>query len=251
MFGFSSETKVVDDYKEILVYPLVRNIDSFNLISNSLQGDNIIKRWIYKDPIFIRTIREYNVEDRMKDIHWPSSLKADKLMVKEYDYSSDRELVILFNAQCGIPYFNEINQAAIEEGIELSVSLINASINMGIPAGLWTNAHILAYKKEFTNKIEPFLNSFSEILEFCGRISSPPKEDFTTFLSSNAMCFRKNTVYVVIACFLEEESISILIKLKNAGMCIKLVDTTFNSSLPEINGIEKITLKGAEAGESN
>jgi hypothetical protein len=252
MFGFSSETITIEDYEEIVVYPLVKDIDSFDLISNNIQGDTIIKRWLYKDPIFIRSIREYSVEDRMKDIHWPSSLKANKLMVKEYDYSSDRELVIIFNAQCGIPYYSKVNKKVIENGIELTVSLINSSINMGIPSGLWTNAHILSYKSEVKNKIKPFLNSFNEILELCARMSSKaPKEEFNLFLSRNASHFKKNAVYVVITCFLDEETILLLNKLRNAGMCIKLIDITTDASLPEIAGIEKIVLRGEEVDGSN
>lgn len=252
IFGFSSETAMVDDYEEIVVYPIVKSIDSFNLISNNIQGDNIIKRWIYKDPIFIRGIRDYNVEDRMKDIHWPSSLKSNNLMVKEYDYTSDRELVIILNTQCGIPYFRITNPDAIEQGIELSVSLIDAALNMGIPTGFWTNAHILGYRNDLRGKIEPFLNSFNEILELCGRVSATaPKDDFASFLSMNSTRFRKNAVYVVVAYFLDEESIYLLNKIKNAGMCIKLIDITTNSSLPEITGIEKIILSGGETDESN
>ncbi|MDD7795365.1 DUF58 domain-containing protein [Clostridium sp. 'White wine YQ'] len=252
LFGFSSEVMQIDDYNEIIIYPPIKSIDSFYLVSNNIQGDNIIKRWIYKDPIFTRGIREYNVEDRMKDIHWPSSLKANKLMVKEYDYSSDRELIIILNTQCGAPYFSVTNSDVIESGIELSVSLINSSINMGTPTGFWTNAHILGFRKDLKNMIEPFLNSFTEILELCGRMSSAsPREDFASFLSSNLMHFRKNAVYTVISCFFDDESIYMLNKLKNAGMCIKIIDITPDASLPEVNGIEKIILTGGNANESN
>jgi uncharacterized protein (DUF58 family) len=250
LFGFSTDTFILDDYKEIVVYPFVKNINSFNLVSNSIQGDNIIRRWIYKDPIFIRGIREYNVDDRMKDIHWPSSLKANKLMVKEFDYSSDRELVIIFNAQCGEPYYSKINPDAIENGIELSVSLISTSLNIGIPAGLWTNAHILDYSGKFSNKIEPCLNSFSKVLELCARISSmAPKESLTSFISTNSYYFKRNTIYTILAYFLDKESILLLDKLKNSGICIKIIDISPNASLPEIPGIEKIILMGAECNE--
>ena len=35
----------------------------------------------------------------MKDIHWKSSLKMNKLMVKDYDFTSERELVIIVNIE--------------------------------------------------------------------------------------------------------------------------------------------------------
>jgi len=246
VFGFNLETKDIEDYKEIVVYPKIISLEAFNIESNNLQGENIIKRWIYQDPIFIKGIREYNVEDRMKDIHWPTSLRMDKLMVREYDYSSDRELVVIFNAQGGIPFYKCIDEEIIEKGISITISIINEISKMGLPIGLWTNANIASYNNEFKNKVEPFVNSYEKILELCGRITLPAREDFSAFLSSNLPCFRKNAVYIIIASFLDEASISSLYKLNNVRMSIKLIDISRDSSLPNVSGIEKLILKGEE-----
>ena len=52
------------------------------LIQQILMVIITVYKMIHKDPLYIKGIREYNVEDRMKDIHWKSSLKMKKLMVK-------------------------------------------------------------------------------------------------------------------------------------------------------------------------
>lgn len=246
VLGFNLEIKDIEDYKEIVVYPKIISLGAFNIESNNLQGESIIKRWIYEDPIFIKGIREYNVEDRMKDIHWPTSLRMDKLMVREYDYSSDRELVVILNAQGGIPFYKCIDEEVIEKGISIAISIINEISKMGLPVGMWTNGNIAFYNNEFKNKIEPYVNSFEKILELCGRITLPAREDFSAFLSSNSPCFRKNAVYIIIASFLDEASVSLLYKLKNVGMSIKLIDISRDSSLPNIIGIERLILKGEE-----
>jgi uncharacterized protein (DUF58 family) len=75
MFGFFSKDILIEDYLELLVYPRLLDLRNLQLNTNSLYGDNIIRRWIYKDPLYIKGIREYSIEDRMKDIHWKSSLK--------------------------------------------------------------------------------------------------------------------------------------------------------------------------------
>lgn len=243
MLGFNIETKEIEDFIEIVAYPKLITFSSYNVINNNLQGDNIIKRWIFKDPLYIKGLREYNVEDRMKDIHWASSLRQNKLMVKEYDSTTEKEIVFIINAQSGVPFYRFGDAETIEFGISLCLSMIKSSIESGIATGLWTNAYIASFSGAFPNKIEPQNNSFEHILQLAGRMSLPPKNSFNDFLSENIPNFKPNRVYVIIASFIEAESIGILVKLKNLGISIKFMDISAKGDLEEINGIEKIIVK--------
>ena len=246
MLGFNIETKEMEDYKEIVVYPELKKFSSFEVINNNIQGDNIIKRWIFQDPLYIKGLREYNVEDRMKDIHWPSSLRQNRLMVKEYDFTSEKELVFILNAQGGVPFYSYVDVDSIEFGISLCLSMIKASIDSGVATGLWTNAYIAAFSGSFTNKIQPQNNSFKDILELAGRIALPPRTEFSVFLRENFQAFQRDRVYVLIASFLDEESLSLLVKLKNSGVNIKLMDISEAADLPDIKGIERLVVKAGD-----
>ena len=243
MLGFNIETKEMEDFKEIVVYPKLKNFNSYEVINNNIQGDNLIKRWIFQDPLYIKSLREYNVEDRMKDIHWPSSLRQNKLMVKEYDFTSDKELIFIINAQGGVPFYSYVDMDTIELGISLCISMIKASIDIGVSTGLWTNAYIASFSGSFINKIEPKNNSFKDILELCGRMTLPPRNEFSVFIKENLQSFQSDKVYVIIASFLDEESISLLIKLKNSGINIKLMDISTGANLPDVVGIERIVVR--------
>jgi uncharacterized protein (DUF58 family) len=75
IFGLSAESKETENYVEILIYPKLKDIASYRFDNTSFQGNNTVKRWILKDNLLIKGIREYSVEDSMRDIHWKSSLK--------------------------------------------------------------------------------------------------------------------------------------------------------------------------------
>ena len=244
VFGLTSISKEIVDTIEILVYPRVVNIRQFNFESTNLQGDNIVKRWIYKDPLYIRGIREYNVEDRMKDIHWKSSLKMNKLMVKEYDYTSMREIVFIVDVQGGDPYWAFIIEENVENSIKISASLAEEAIKQGIATGMWTNAQVVGFDNDFDERIHPSLNSFQSIMDLSARMDYSPRKEFHHFLKNRVQEFNSSATYIIITCYLSSDSQNILAALKRAGVLIKIIDVSKNGTVPSIPGIEKVNYKG-------
>lgn len=250
IFGFSYETKTFDDFKELVVYPEIKQLKSIKFDNNSIQGEHVIKRWIYKDPIYIKGIREYNVEDRMKDIHWKSSLRMNKLMVKEYDYTSEREVVLIINVQSGDPHWSSIDSEAVENGINIAIAMAQQCTDEGIPVGLWTNAQIISYNSNKEKAVSFGQSNMRAILELCARIDYTSRVNFSELLTSKMKSFNKNTLYVVITPFLNNECITILSNAVNKGYVLKMIDTSKDSRLVSIRGIEKFNYKGEVEYES-
>jgi len=244
LFGYSTETMAVEDFLEFLVYPKLININNVEFANTNLQGNNYVKRWIHKDPLYIKGIREYNVEDRMKDIHWKSSLKMDRLMVKEYDFTSDRELTIIINGQCGEPYWGSIQPILIENGITVGASLAATSIKEGVPTGMWTNCQLIGIQTKITSEIPPDINALRKIMELSARMSYTITVKFSDYLTSKIKDINPNSTYVIITPYLDEESLGILSKLKRRGILIKVIDVSLKSTVPYILGIEKMDYKG-------
>ena len=244
VFGFSSINKEIEDPIEILVYPKIMNFRQFNFESTNLQGDSIVKRWIYKDPLYIRGIREYNVEDRMKDIHWKSSLKMNKLMVKDYDYTSEREVVFIVDVQGGDPYWAFIVEENVDNSIKIAASLAGEAIKQGIATGMWTNAQAVGFDNDFDERIYPSLNSFQSIMELSARMYYSPRKEFHDFLNNRVQEFNNSSTYIIITCYLNSQSQNVLAKLKRAGVLIKIIDVSKNGTVPNIPGIERTSYKG-------
>lgn len=251
VFGFFSRAQKIDDLVEILVYPRVRKLNDFSFQNNSLQGEQTIRRWIHKDPLYIKGIREYNVEDRMKDIHWKSSLKMNKLMVKDYDYTSERAVVVIVNVYSGGTLWIKPDYKAIDLGTELAASLVKDSLDQGIPAGMWTNAQVTSYRERCSTEIPPSLNSFKTVLELGARLCYYHRTSLSKYLSDRAYALDKNTNYILITPFLDEESIKTIMKLKRYGYMVGLIDVSSEQNLPDIQGIEKVRCGERERGKAD
>ncbi|WP_138203520.1 DUF58 domain-containing protein [Haloimpatiens lingqiaonensis] len=243
LFGFFTTNKEIENYMEIVVYPKIVNLIDLKFDSTSNLGDALIKRWIYKDPLYIKGIREYNIEDRMKDIHWKSSLKMNKLMVKEYDYTSEREFITIVNIQCHEIYWRYVNKKAIDRAIKVTVSITDSALKEGVKAAAWTNANIISYSNEVRSITTP-CNSLKEVLELCARMDYMPKTSFSDFLNKYIKHFKPNNTYVIISSFFTEEDQNIIYYLRNKGINLKIVDVSDKGNLPDIRGVEKIVYGG-------
>jgi uncharacterized protein (DUF58 family) len=249
IFGLASESKDIEDYQEIVIYPSIMDFAGMKFNDNSLSGNTIVKRWIYKDPLYIKGIREYSVEDRMKDIHWKSSLKMNKLMVKDYDYTSDSKVTIILNVQCGIPYWSNIDEESIERSVNISAALSKNILDSGIPVGMWTNSRIISYKNDSNNEVKPSAYSLKDILDLCARIGNDTAVDFYDYLKSKSREFSKNCSYIILTSYLSEESINYISKLKLYGFSLYVIDVSENNSVPIIKGIEKLSYGGQDTNE--
>ncbi|WP_102399090.1 DUF58 domain-containing protein [Haloimpatiens massiliensis] len=244
VFGFFTTDKEIDDYIEIVVYPKIVNIIKLKFDSTSHQGDAVIKRWIYKDPLYIKGIREYNVEDRMKDIHWKSSLKMNKLMVKEYDYTSEREFITIINIQCHKTYWRYVNKKAIDRAIKVTVSMADTALKESIKVSAWTNANIISYSDDIRSSITLPCNSLKDVLELCARMDYMPKSSFSDFLNKHIKYFKPNNTYVIVSSFFTQEDENIIFFLRNKGINLKIIDVSDKGDLIEIRGVEKIVYRG-------
>jgi len=244
IFGFSADTRESEDFIEVLVYPKIHSINKYEFDITNFQGQDAVRRWIHKDPLFIKGIREYNVEDRMKDIHWKSSLKMNKLMVKDYDYTSERELVIILNVQCADPHWSNIQPEAIEAGVKISASLAAKALKEGIPTGLWTNSQLISFETNILNEIKPAMNNMKNIMEVCARIDVSVKSEFNEYLQLQYGKLDLNCTYIIVSPYLNEKDINIISKMRRSGYKIKLIDVSLKANLPSIEGIEKITYIG-------
>ncbi|MDU1412144.1 MAG: DUF58 domain-containing protein [Clostridium sp.] len=242
--GLSMESKSILDFVEMIVYPKVKKLSEYKFDSTNSQGDTIVKRWIYKDPIYTRGIREYCVEDRMKDIHWKSSLKANKLMVKEYDYTSSEKLVLILCCQSSNQFWESVNEDTTENIIDLAVSVGARASKDGVEVGIWSNSQLIYINERGSNEVEPTRGNFNRILEYCARISYGIKCDFDVYIESKINKFQLDHSYVLITPYLSKKGQKIFSSLAMKGYKIKLIDVSPKGDVPFIKGIEKIIYKG-------
>ncbi|MDP3387200.1 MAG: DUF58 domain-containing protein, partial [Eubacteriales bacterium] len=125
--------------QEIVVLP--KPYSSLNDLKpySNYYGDISVKRWIIDDPIMIRGVREYTGNEAEKYIHWPTTLKNGKLMVKDFDFTSDHSAIIILNTEVNLYLWENKDLPKIEACFSLTRTVLEAFEVEGIPYGLASN----------------------------------------------------------------------------------------------------------------
>lgn len=142
ILGLKSFKMEIPNMQSITVFPKPLDIERELVPYGEYMGSISVKRWIISDPIISIGIREYTGFEPQKHIHWPSSLRANKLMVKQFDYTSDNKVMILLNIECFKPFWMNIQSEKIERCISYTRAVMEECQMSGIPYGLITNGHV-------------------------------------------------------------------------------------------------------------
>lgn len=101
-FGFFSNQQIFPSVDSLLVLPMIIPIGDFLSLAGLLPGGKAIQRKSFDVTPHASGVREYLHGDALKSIHWPSTARRGKLMVKEFDQDPQSEMWIFLDAQKAI-----------------------------------------------------------------------------------------------------------------------------------------------------
>jgi len=162
-FGIFHSRKTFPSTQSLVVLPMLVNISAFPSPQGSLPGGQAIRRKASGVTPHAAGVREYVTGDPMKAIHWQSTARRGRLMVKEFEQDPQAETWIFLDAQAGLHFAlpegevtehvddlifrrrPQINLApsTIEYGVTLAASLAHYFIARGRAVGLVCAAQVL------------------------------------------------------------------------------------------------------------
>jgi uncharacterized protein (DUF58 family) len=98
-FGLFSLSKVIAPIQTLVVYPVIFEIQSFLFPPGLLPGGQVIRRKSADVTPHAAGVREYVHGDAMKRIHWPTSVRRNQLMVKEFEQDPQAEIWLYLDSQ--------------------------------------------------------------------------------------------------------------------------------------------------------
>ncbi len=101
-FGFFLARKTFPSADSLLVLPLIIPLADCPSPPGMLPGGKAIRRKAFEVTPHAAGVREYVTGDPLKRIHWPSTARRGRLMVKEFEQDPQAELWIFLDAQLGI-----------------------------------------------------------------------------------------------------------------------------------------------------
>jgi len=98
-FGLFRSSKEIPSAQTLIVLPMLFEIKSFSLPPGLLPGGQVIRRKSSDITPHAAGVREYMHGDAMKRIHWPTSIRRNQLMVKEFEQDPQAEVWLYLDSQ--------------------------------------------------------------------------------------------------------------------------------------------------------
>jgi uncharacterized protein (DUF58 family) len=108
IFGIFKVSKQIENNVSLLVLPHTVDLHSFPIPQGLLPGGRALRRKTLEVTPYAAGVREYAPGDPLNRIHWGSTARHDRLMVKEFEQELQAEVWILVDAQQSV-------QAALPE----------------------------------------------------------------------------------------------------------------------------------------
>jgi uncharacterized protein (DUF58 family) len=112
-FGMFVSEKIIMNDEHLIVLPFIANISKFTEPPGYIQGGKSIRQKSLDATSFASGVREYYPGDPLNRIHWKTSAKRNKFMVKEFDQDPQADIWIIIDGD-GESNFDEFIKEEIQ-----------------------------------------------------------------------------------------------------------------------------------------
>ena len=162
-FGLFRTKREIPANKSIVVLPMIMSIAEFPSPPGLLPGGKAIRRKSMDITPHASGVREYVTGDPIKSIHWASTARRGRLMVKEFEQDPQAQVWLVLDTQAGIHFENphtqnvdwldgvifrrkpqfEIPPSTLEYGVTIAASLAHYYIQKRRAVGLVSAGQVL------------------------------------------------------------------------------------------------------------
>lgn len=122
----------IPETKKIIVYPKIEHLSNFSIPSSNSSDSQSLESGLQDDFNNIKDIREYSNGDSFRKIHWKLTARSNKLMIKNYQSTTDANVNILLDLRKNV-YPEDENIIIEDKLIEAAVAVLYYYLSKGIP----------------------------------------------------------------------------------------------------------------------
>jgi uncharacterized protein (DUF58 family) len=98
-FGLWQMQRALPATSAMVVYPLTFALRSFSLPLGIISGGDALRRRTHMATVNAAGVRDYQPGDSFSRIHWPSTARRDRLIVKEFELDPQADVWLLLDMQ--------------------------------------------------------------------------------------------------------------------------------------------------------
>ncbi|MGC9357569.1 MAG: DUF58 domain-containing protein [Anaerolineae bacterium] len=227
LLGIHETVRQQIDAEYLIVYPKVVALGQLGLPTRSPLVVLRAHSPLFEDPSRIMGVRDYEVGDSPRRIHWTATASAGRLLVKQYEPAIARDTFICLDLDPASYEFRR-RRVATELAIVTAASLANHIITReGLPVGMATMAwdQIAEEDVHFSLPLRKEKAHLMNILEVLARAQMLRNggESFVDLLQAESVDLPWGATVVAITGCEEPEIFNTLLQLRRSGFSVALI----------------------------
>ncbi len=220
LFTLSQEHKHIDT---LVVYPQIWPLDELGLPAKEPFGELKLTRSLFTDPIKTQGIRDYQPQDRFRDVHWKATARRGSLQTKIYDPSTGMTMAVFLNVATMAKHWMGYEPDLMERAVSVTASIANYGTQQGWGVGVYANGSVPNSDQPIRVAPGRATEQLSHILEALAAVT-----EFATG-AIEWMLFRESpnlpwaATIVLVTAVVTPEIAAALIRLKEAGRRVVLI----------------------------
>ncbi len=211
----------------LVVLPRVVPLAELGLPARQPLGELRAPSWLFEDPTRIAGAREYQPGDSRRRIHWPASVRAQRLQSKVYEPALRHQLVIALNTHTAAAWWGFTSEPdALELSIMTAASIAAWAAGEGYQVGLLSNGFVA--EGSLRGLFQPCAagaGMLARLLETLGRLRSFAVRPFELVLEEHRSRLPFGAALVVVSAVVSPEIAAALGRLHRRGHPVTLVLT--------------------------
>lgn len=208
-FGLFRASRNVDEGQHVIVYPRVVPLPRFGRVPGELPGGAVQGiRAPFTTPN-VSTIRDYRPGDAFNRIHWPSTARQDRLMVREFELDPSADIWLVLDLHRDVQ--SGAGPDSTEEyAVTATASLASHFLEQGRSVGLVSQSVTLPADRGPRQR--------ERILEVLALVHATSHLPLGTLLTAETSRFARSSTLVVITASTHEEWVGFCQALAGRGV---------------------------------
>ena len=221
----------------IVIYPQIYPLEALGLPAKEPFGEIKVNRSLFTDPIRTQGIRDYQPQDRFRDIHWKATARRGYLQTKVYDPSTGMTLAVFLNVATYERHWMGFNPELMENAVSVAASVANYGFQQSWGVGVYANGAVPNSDQPIRVQPGRSPDQLTFILEALAAVTEFATSTIDVLMLRESPNLPWVATIVLVTAVVTEEIMVALLRLKEAGRRVVLISLAAEAPPGELGSI--------------
>jgi uncharacterized protein (DUF58 family) len=221
----------------LIIYPKVWPLEALQLPAKEMFGEIQVRRSLFTDPIKTQGIRDYQPQDRFRDVHWKATARRGNLQTKVYDPTSGMTVVVFLNVATYKKHWMGFDPELLERAVSVTASIASYSAEQKWGIGVYANGAVPGSDQPIRVPPGHSPEQLMRILEGLAAVTEFATGSIELLMHRESRRLSWAATLVLVTAVVTEEILVSLVRLKEAGRRVVLISLAEEPPPRHLRGI--------------